>query len=820
MNATTRKLAAALTTAATVLVGIVGARAISNNDTSTATADNPGVAVLVDGDLDDQQAIPLLGPISGAGPDLGAGGEGASGGSPVIGGVFGPSLETPEGDPDPAGVDFSDPPLFYDPIDGISRLPERAFDGCAGPEPGALPTVPCPEGYAGTLFAIHMPPEPSIWGVDGAQRACPDAPATAMTVYSLTPLESLYVEGRPYGSSLAYEPLALLEPATSAAESSAWQARLEAEEYSLDFGFLAHCAIPLERDQNLPYELHLTGTDFLGRPVDDISILPDATPEGRPPTVVQLSETDSVAQMTAWTHDGGLITVGVFPLPTPLPGEYPVWPGLCELGTRGTMDPADIYIRDDSHPSPAGVYDPDFTRKAVASIPLTPGGFAQVCVTIYETDNTLRPLATDGFVLQGPQVLVPTIELKRVHFTEPRTVAVTEQLNVRVGTTADRCGGPWRLDNGLRVREAIDYSWNCYGMAIPSTETPTRELPIVISRIRDGHLLTKTSAIQLDYTYPPRSPVLFSVPIPPDGSRICGSVFGDESRCAQPGEGWADFEVSYDVVGWGGPGYVWPWGATDRPGTDPVVGAPILQVLSGEVTSRDNWHAVPITLSIGSDRPVTIRTVKLTAAELPRDSEPGCAAERTVDIGSGAATEFEVAANICPGHLYYVSAIFSDAAGVSYEREIGHAFVRIDSARIDVRVDFLGGEAPPFGWLYRFGLEIEGNTPDEGAFSGSTAEPGPRCRSLDDTVAEYAENDLIMFGSELSFNLHGQVTVTGETDCPLGGPGAFDFHLSATMTLDDLQRGEPWTFETEADAHLQLRVTLTGEWRIAEVYVG
>ena len=113
MNTTiTRRLASVLTTAATVVVGLVGARAINDNDTSAANVDidDPTAAVLIEGDVDDfEQPIPLLGPISDAGPDLGAAGgegasgEGASGASPVIGGVFAPALEIPEGDPAPAG---------------------------------------------------------------------------------------------------------------------------------------------------------------------------------------------------------------------------------------------------------------------------------------------------------------------------------------------------------------------------------------------------------------------------------------------------------------------------------------------------------------------------------------------------------------------------------------------------------------------------------------------------------------------------------------------------------------------------------------------
>ena len=64
---TTRRLASVLTVAATAVAGLVGARAIDDNDASSADVDGDDAvaAVLIEGELDDvQQPIPLLGPIS------------------------------------------------------------------------------------------------------------------------------------------------------------------------------------------------------------------------------------------------------------------------------------------------------------------------------------------------------------------------------------------------------------------------------------------------------------------------------------------------------------------------------------------------------------------------------------------------------------------------------------------------------------------------------------------------------------------------------------------------------------------------------------
>ena len=63
MNATTRRLGAVLTTAATVAVGVIGARTITNNSDNNNDG-IAGAAVLIEGDLDDVQAMPLLGPTS------------------------------------------------------------------------------------------------------------------------------------------------------------------------------------------------------------------------------------------------------------------------------------------------------------------------------------------------------------------------------------------------------------------------------------------------------------------------------------------------------------------------------------------------------------------------------------------------------------------------------------------------------------------------------------------------------------------------------------------------------------------------------------
>jgi hypothetical protein len=76
-----------------------------------------------------------------------------------------------------------------------------------------------------------------------------------------------------------------------------------------------------------------------------------------------------------------------------------------------------------------------------------------------------------------------------------------------------------------------------------------------------------------------------------------------------------------------------------------------------------------------------------------------------------------------------------------------------------------------------------------------------------------------VIGSEVDVFVNGNVTTTGETNCPVTGAGRFDFRVTGILSLDELQRGGPWVFNAPTDAHLQLRITITGEWQLGDLYV-
>ncbi|MEQ1873523.1 MAG: hypothetical protein ABL953_07335, partial [Ilumatobacteraceae bacterium] len=272
MNANTRKLASVLTTAATVVVGIIGARAINNDDSGSAKADDSTAAIVVDADSVVETAV--------SSTETSASGD-SGGGVPV-----GDAAE---------GLMFVD-----DPISGPYALPDRAFDRCAGAAAGAAAAANCPVGYAGLLGGAPLPPPPFVWGTPGRYLSAPSAPFpeacpsstpagedhNAITVFSRTPLVSLTVKWRRYGAeSDPWVPL--VAPATSADDLMWWQRRFEANEGwdRSHVGFLTLCGIHIDRDPNVPYEVVLDAVDSFGQPVTSRPfVMHDGTPSGRPPT--------------------------------------------------------------------------------------------------------------------------------------------------------------------------------------------------------------------------------------------------------------------------------------------------------------------------------------------------------------------------------------------------------------------------------------------------------------------------------------------------------------------------------------------------------
>lgn len=845
MNTTARTLTSIATAAASLAVGIVGARAMHSDDSGSASsAGDETAAVVVQGDIDTayEQAVPVLGPVAtGTGPidfrEVAASVEpGTILRSPEIGGVLTPTTDSAEPDDPPATTDTvpdetvdDDSVMVFDPSRGIIPLPDRVFDICAGPSAGGTPAEGCPTGYAGVLFSSHLPPEPQLLGTDGPQPiSCPDDPAGAISVKSVTPLASLLFEWRPYGTSAPWQALPSIAPATPTAVREAWMARFEAEEYSLaTFGYVPHCGIVVERDPNLPYEARLTAVDVFDRVVTATMVLSDATPEGRPPTTVHISDTDAVAQVRAYTKSGGSVTFATF---TELSASYN--PCLDADISRGALDASFVSSRDrGSSPFP-GLYDPSFTRQADASVPLNPGDTKVLCVRIFDTSNTLRPLVTETIVLRGPEAWVPRVYLDGVVFAE-RAVVAGGDLQVSVGDSDDRCGyDTWVNDDspldGTELWLPEIHEWTCNGLTVLDGDIGTRHLTITTTRRVDGRRLTQTSALPI-----PLSDCFatlcggdafeeaYAVPIAPTASRICGQNFWESGPCLQPGEGYAAIRVEYRRRGGTGGGSAVLVASTERPITDPTAGTPIMRLGGGTMTNTDDWTALATTFAVNSDRPVTLDSLRIVGVEVPFGTDPACSAERTLPVGGGLATEFAIDTTICPGLLYGLWATVTNADGTVFDVAVGNAFVPVTGTDVQAQITFNGGDVPNFGWFYEFSSAIDGTTPAAGyGLRGVTGPPSARCHSLSDTSGTWVLPEVLVLGSRLEVSARVNITSGGERECTLDGRGAVGvLSVQGSFSHDQLRSGAPLTLTTPTDARLQMTITVDGDWQLGELQV-
>ncbi|MEQ1873526.1 MAG: hypothetical protein ABL953_07350 [Ilumatobacteraceae bacterium] len=382
MNRTTRTFASAVTTMATVVVGVVGARAIKDNDDNSAVNLNDEAArVVIDAEALYQPVLETDGNSTQT-----TAGDIGSGGVPI-----GDSAGT-------AGLMFVD-----DPIEGPYALPQSAFDSCAGASRGAAAGANCPKGYAGVLGG-EIPPAPFVWGTPGRYLTAPSAPFppacpastpagedhNAITVFSRTPLESLTVKWRPYGTTDPW--VSLITPAVPLAERQAWMRRFETEGYSREaFGYLTLCGIHIDRDPDAPYEVVLEATDSFDRPVTSRPfVMHDGTPSGRPPTQAYI--VGDWVYIDGWAPADGTATFATRTITDSNDRACP---------PAGDGEITHSITRDDQlFVSPIGVYDPTFTRKISTWIPLPEGELSLVCTTIH-VDGIAVPLATDIHVVDG-----------------------------------------------------------------------------------------------------------------------------------------------------------------------------------------------------------------------------------------------------------------------------------------------------------------------------------------------------------------------------------------------------------------------------------
>ncbi|MEQ1699389.1 MAG: hypothetical protein ABMA25_04725 [Ilumatobacteraceae bacterium] len=871
MRTSTRNLLCVGTALASLAVGIVGARAIHGSDDSTPVAAGAFDApIVVQGDpaANAQQSVPVVAPVAigddpaildqlidgppsipadAPGPEIGRPGSD----TPAIGVITGPELfaptvdgTEPTGTAAPADDASDDEPIVYDPaLPGIIPLPESAFDTCAGEARDTPPGEGCPEGYGGTVFADRLAPDPFMFGMVSHYLTAPagDFPVTcptgtpaagagqtALTVFSETPLDYLLVQWRHYGTTEVWQSL-LVEPATLPDQRAAWFARFEAEPYSRDtFGMVPRCLV-IDRDPNAAYEVQLTATDAFGREVEAnrTFTLPDATPNGRPPTTARVFGVQPIAQVEGWTTSAGSIS----------------------YVTRIITDPADrtcgyttipddrVHTVDGQVPTPAGVYDLRYRRKVVTTIELPPGGMVLLCATIYDSLNRLRPLGSDTLLLQAPTAQRPRITLEGFRLNDGITVnawdlAALIQFPWETTPVEDGCGHIWQnaeeLSGGVIVQAPL---WSCDEAALPVDSSGYVKVPVTVSR--SVHLTRtereqRTEAwgiqIQVDRCSPacPYRPTeWYEIPVPGGGVALCGRSFWDSSTdCPQPTDGVAIIKVEYPVI----IGAADRFGtstlvaSSDRPTADPTAGTPTVQLLSTTFAYSADWSNQPAAMTIVSDRAVTINSIVVTDAL--GGSRAECAT-RSATVGGAPATEFAVTVPVCAGTFLMATANVTDAAGVAHEVRIGRVFntPTIVAGSVHTKVEFLGGDVPAFGWIYEFEAFFDrGQSPTMyGWYDWSdTRSGGTSCFDLARTTADsYSDPRIVVDGDTLEFSLRINITTTGRGGCSGdGATGLGTIELSGSFTTAQLQSGEPMILTTAPDAALQLRVTVTADWRL------
>jgi len=889
MNTVTRSLLCVGVAVASIGGGVIVSRALQSDDApaavSTTEFDSP---VLLQGDpkAGKAQAIPMVAPVAVGddpaiidqllegppditpetpGPEVGRPG----GDTPVIGVSTGPTPvipdldtavpidgEVPTTDPastDPAATEPADGdrtlldfPFYFDPsIGGVFWLPAIVFDTCAGATPGEPTPAGCPPGYAGTLGASgNLPPEPFMFGSpmhyttvrDGDfPTVCPaDTPAagdgqTALTVFSETPLESLLVEWRPYGTDLVRQSLAIA-PATLPDQASAWISRLDAEPYTrAAFGMIPRCFV-IDRDPNQAYEVRLTAVDIYGREVTanrDFSLV-DATPSGRPPTTAQVIGVQPIAQVEAWTTDRGSVryTSSVVPAGTD--------PAELTCSSAYAVDTTLVHSVGGGRPNPVGIYDPIYTRRVVTTIDLPPGGQVLLCATIYDSINTLRPLATDTLLLQGGTAQRPVITLEGLRLNDGiRVPAYQLRANIQMpgelATVDDGCSGGWQNFDDISGSVTIDQPlWECTQAALPVDPTGYVKVPVTLTRRIDGPAEDATQSwgiqVQVDRCEPscPRRPAeWFEIPIPSASLVLCGRSFWEsDDGCPQPTDGVAIVKIEYPIIeGAAGRGTSTMIASTDRPVTDPTPGEPTVYLIDHSEPDGTDWLNLTSALSIISDRPVTISNIRLDDGI--GGAGAGCAA-RDFPVSLPAATEFEIDVQVCAGTGMRATARVTDAAGVSYDKHLGFLFApRATMPALSTTIEFLGGDdIPNFGWIYQFEVFLDGQTPSAyGWYNWSGPGAIRSCMPLNGTTAtNYGGAPSIhVDGGSLEVYLRMNITTGGDTGCSgSGSDGLGIIEFSGSFTMAQIQSGGPMVLTTPPDARIQMRITLTpnATWRL------
>ena len=862
MSRIVRTLVAVLVSVASVAVGVVAARALQDDGDDTAEAigtagGDPVVIVSGDVDIDAAaiEALPVLAPVvvgddpsildtllegptqpagdddepgpEVVGPGVGSGvaapaGDDGVGSSdaPDTTAVTSDTLGAPEDDTDPWG---GEPVVYFDPVTfDLFDLPLRVFDLCAGATPGSGTPRGCPSGYAATLFDAPLPPDPFLFGavghpvgrVTGAYSACstnptPGAGQTAVTVWSVTPLTTFTIEWRPYGTTRAWQQR-VVEPATAPAVVDAWTDRLAGEPYDrAAWGMIPHCLL-ITRDPDRNVSGRVTATDIYGRVIEGNGefLLPDATPDQRPPTTARIVGVQPMATVTGWTVSGGSVQFRVKAVTD-----------ATDSACDGDIVPDEQVHEGTGLATPVGAWRPEYDRWWTTNVLLPPGGMVVVCATVYDSDNTLRPAGTDTLLLHAPTAQRPRIVLEGIRLNSGVTIE-SARLGIQLALPDDPspwddlCARPWSntgfgLTSGGSVTSQV--LWECDAAPLPVDGEGFVKVPVQVVRVLPTGTTheTRREWIGVPITVdtctdvcPPRPSEWFEVPIPstgggPDGVAI---VRLDYALAEGPARTSTESVTMID--------------STDRPLAEPTDGEPGVRL--GETTTSEQDGMIEASVRVLADRPITLTSARFIDAI---GGSPECREHIATIDPTTAATEFDIAGIVCFGMVYRVDLQYTDAAGVAYTRQLFGLYTPdVLSGSVDTSVEFHGASnGATLGWIYQFEVTLDGQDSSAyGMYLWETPVSGsrPSCMAMDGTTANSRTDPRIQVsGGALDVHVRINITTTGETDCSgRASSGLGVIELNGSFPIADLLNGEPVVLTTGPDSPLQMTVTVSGRW--------
>ena len=705
------------------------------------------------------------------------------------------------------------PPLVFVSDLGIFlEIPPIEFDRCAGLVPGESPPDDCGPGVGATLLGLGTPPGPlaffdlghylELTTPDGL--TCPtDTPSAgagqrAGTLFSHAPLSSVEAQYRPHGTDLAWTDIEIAP--SSADEISWWMSRFATTEWSIDWGAAPMCFV-IDADPEISYEIRGSGVDNFGQPVEAyLGILPADAPSLRPPTRATVTGVVPVANVTAWTHSGGMVNFR-----TRTVSDTDTDPD-CLLAR--TADETLTFVSTSSAPRSASIYDPLYSKLIGAHLPVPLGGRLLVCVDIFHTDNPLRPFVTDRVLVDAPTRQQPRIVLEGIRRIGDETIQ--SGLRVTSGGEAgardiDYCNRGQVLPElppgaAYPVDEVL---WECgrVGSRPPDTDGDF-EVPIQIWR-PDGVGRTTLNEVAI-----------------PVRMNDCG-----REACDRPSE-WYEIPFSSET---GRAGFVGiavvrvEYPIVDGPASSDG-GAVLLDQVEPALLAEQPRLTRPVATYFDTDSPFfqdvelsffSDRPLRLGLSTFELFGEP-CFEGVDVPLSDEFSEEFTIrVSNLCAGYAYGHIVHAIDEAGIEYEiRTAWGSVPRTAAAHFDTRIELLGGpDLPRLGFLYGPSVMVDGQNATFywwepfAAFTGTHVQ----CVGLDrTTLLQNGRPRIRLIGTTLDVAFSVEITTTGEDDCSgrsSSGLGVLTFEGS--FTREQIASDEPLVLVSDTDQPLQVRITLT-----------